>query len=136
MSYILMRYDVCFVLDQHAELDFFSASSLKQQSVDRRHMMLHSDTLSWLRAKHSLHACLLEKQQIEILQSLVWSDVGSNPWSTTLEAIMLIITPPMWFNEILTTMSIHTKEKQNVPISRQSTKPIILCFFVCKYNTN
>ena len=35
MSYILMRYDVCFVLDQHAELDFFSASSLKQQSVDR-----------------------------------------------------------------------------------------------------
>jgi hypothetical protein len=42
----------------------------------------------------------------------------------------------MWFNEILTTMSIHTKEKQNVPISRQSTKPIILCFFVCKYNTN
>ena len=35
MSYIVMRYDVCFVLDQQAELDFFSASSLKQQSVDR-----------------------------------------------------------------------------------------------------
>jgi hypothetical protein len=35
-------------------------------------MMLHSDTLSWLRAKHSLllllnDACLLEKRQIEIL---------------------------------------------------------------------
>ena len=27
--------DVLFVLDQHAELDFYSASSLKQQSVDR-----------------------------------------------------------------------------------------------------
>ena len=27
--------DVRFVLDQHAELDFYSASSLKQQSVGR-----------------------------------------------------------------------------------------------------
>ena len=25
--------DICFVLDQHAELDFYSASSLKQQSA-------------------------------------------------------------------------------------------------------
>ena len=28
-------YDVRFVLDQHAELDFYSASSLKQQSADK-----------------------------------------------------------------------------------------------------
>jgi hypothetical protein len=27
--------DVCFVLDQHAELDIYSASSLKQQSTAR-----------------------------------------------------------------------------------------------------
>ena len=27
--------EVRFVLDQHAELEFYSASSLKQQSVDR-----------------------------------------------------------------------------------------------------
>jgi hypothetical protein len=27
--------DVCFVLDQHAQLDFYSASSLKQHSVGR-----------------------------------------------------------------------------------------------------
>ena len=27
--------DVCFVLDQHAELDFNSASSMKQQSAGR-----------------------------------------------------------------------------------------------------
>jgi hypothetical protein len=37
--------DVHFVLDQHAELDLYSASSLKQQSVDRhvtslRHILL------------------------------------------------------------------------------------------------
>jgi hypothetical protein len=27
--------EVCFVIDQHVELDFYSASSLKQQSVGR-----------------------------------------------------------------------------------------------------
>ena len=27
--------DVCFVLDQHAKLDFYSASSVKQQSMGR-----------------------------------------------------------------------------------------------------
>ena len=27
--------EVCFVIDQHAELDLYSASSLKQQSADR-----------------------------------------------------------------------------------------------------
>jgi hypothetical protein len=31
----MRRYDVRFVLDQHAELDFYSASSLKQQSAVR-----------------------------------------------------------------------------------------------------
>jgi hypothetical protein len=40
-----MRYDeVRFVIDQHAELDFYSASSLT----------LHSDTLFWFRANQSL----------------------------------------------------------------------------------
>ena len=36
-SYILCDDDdeVYFVLDQHAELDIYSASSLKQQTVDR-----------------------------------------------------------------------------------------------------
>ena len=34
-SYIQWNDDVRFVLDQHAELDFHSASSLKQQSRDR-----------------------------------------------------------------------------------------------------
>jgi len=30
------------LLDQHAKLDFYSASSLKQPSVDRIDMLLHS----------------------------------------------------------------------------------------------
>ena len=50
------------------------------------------NTLSWFRAKKSLlflrnDACLSEKQEISIASSLVWSDWGSNPRSTTLEAI-------------------------------------------------
>jgi hypothetical protein len=36
--------DVCFVLDQYAELDFYSTGSLKQQSASRQNMLLHSVT--------------------------------------------------------------------------------------------
>jgi hypothetical protein len=44
--------DVCFVLDQHSELDFNSASSLKQESAVN--MSFHSDTLFFFRANKSL----------------------------------------------------------------------------------
>ena len=85
--------EVCFVLDQHAKLDFYIASSLKQQSAD---------TLFWFPADQTLlillnAACLAEMQQIPILWSLVWPDQGSNPTSTALEASMLTIMPPMQF---------------------------------------
>jgi len=42
--------DICFVLDQHAELDFYSASSLKRQSADRHVVSLGHIImiLSWL----------------------------------------------------------------------------------------
>ena len=57
-------------------------------------MSLLSDTLFWFRANQSLlfllnAACLVEKQQIPILLSLVWPDRGSNPRSTVLEASTL-----------------------------------------------
>jgi hypothetical protein len=60
--------EIRFVLDQHAEL--YSASTLKQQSADKR--SLHSNTLFWFRANKSLifllnAACLAEKQHISIL---------------------------------------------------------------------
>ena len=32
---MMMSHEVSFVLDQHAELDFYSAISLKQQSTNR-----------------------------------------------------------------------------------------------------
>jgi hypothetical protein len=44
--------DVCVVLDQHSELDFNSASSLKQESAVN--MSFHSDTLFFFRANNSL----------------------------------------------------------------------------------
>jgi hypothetical protein len=66
-------------------------------------MSLHSDPLFWLRANQYFlfllnAACFAEKQQIPILKSLVWPDLGSNPWSTALETSTLtIITPQMQF---------------------------------------
>jgi hypothetical protein len=63
-------------------------------------MSLHLDTLFWFRANQSLlfllnAACLAEKQQIPILKSLAWPDLGSNPRSTAVEASTLTITTPM-----------------------------------------
>jgi hypothetical protein len=49
--------DVRFVLDQHPELDFYSPSSLKQQSTGRHcrsTLSFHTDTLFWFRTKQSL----------------------------------------------------------------------------------
>ena len=57
--------EVHFVQDQHAKLDFYSASSLKQQSAGRH------------------------------VAPQVRSDRGSNPRSTALEASTLTITPLM-----------------------------------------
>jgi hypothetical protein len=73
------------LFNEHAELDFYSASSLKQQSADR-HVVPLGQMLFLLNA-----ACLVEKQQIPILESLVWPDRDSNPWSNALEASTLIM---------------------------------------------
>jgi hypothetical protein len=65
-------------------------------------MLPHSDTLSWFWANQSLlfllnTVYLVEKQQIQSLESLVLPDWGSNPRSTTLEESMLTIIPLMRF---------------------------------------
>jgi len=58
--------EVCFVPDQHAELDFYSANNSLRVDIS-----LHSDTLFWFQANQSLlfihAACLAEKQPIPIL---------------------------------------------------------------------
>jgi hypothetical protein len=81
-------YDFLFVVDQHTESDFYSATSLKQQSVYRH--VTPRDTLLWIHGNHSLllplnAACSTQKQQIPILKSLVWPDWGLSPRSTTLK---------------------------------------------------
>ena len=63
--------EVRFVLDQHAELDFYSASSQKQQSA-ARHVAPLGHIILISRANQSflfpLNAtCLAEKQQIQIV---------------------------------------------------------------------
>jgi hypothetical protein len=48
------------VLDQHAEFNFLSASSLKQQSVGRHDMLLHSDTF-WFKGNQPLLLLLMRE---------------------------------------------------------------------------
>ena len=59
--------DIRFVLDQHTWLDFYNASSLRQQSASEK--SFHFDTLSWFCANQSLllllnAVCLAERQRI------------------------------------------------------------------------
>ena len=42
------------------------------------------------------NGCLVKKQQILILLSVVWSEQGLFPWSTKFEVSTLIITQQMW----------------------------------------
>ena len=64
--------DDCFVLDLHADLDFYSASSLKYNNP-RVDVSLQSDTLFQFRPMNQWlllflnDACLMEKQQIPVL---------------------------------------------------------------------
>ena len=62
--------EIRFALDQHTELDFYSASRLKQQSAGR-HGIPNSDTSIWFKANQCLFlllngVCFAEKQQIPI----------------------------------------------------------------------
>ena len=75
--------EVRFVLDQQAELDFYSASSLKQQSADK-----HVAPLG--------HIILILSQPVFALNR-IWPVRRSNPGSTALEASTLTIMPPMQF---------------------------------------
>ena len=60
-SYIQWDDDVCFVLDQHVELDIYSASSLEQQSAGRHvaplgHIILISSQPVFCSCFLTLHA--------------------------------------------------------------------------------
>ena len=79
----------------------FIVQALRNHSL-RIDMSLHLHTLSWFWANQSLlwllkTMCLVEKQQIPILYSLVWPDRGLNPRSTALEANTPTIAPLIIF---------------------------------------
>jgi hypothetical protein len=78
--------EICFVLDQHAKLDFYSASSLKQQSVNIGHssQTYYADFKPNSFCSYSLMLHAQHKNNEYQLKSLVWPDQGSNSQSTTL----------------------------------------------------
>lgn len=100
---ISMRYYVQFVNDQNADFAFYSANSMKQYSAGKNvslrwHMTLCSLLLNAV--------CLAERHQRSVLLSLVWHNQGLIPWSTILQASMLIlymyhVIPPLLFFRML-----------------------------------
>ena len=86
---------VCFVLEQHAKLDFYGTSSLKQQSADRhvatlRHIILIPSQLIFAQSWETTNTNS---------QSLVWTDPCSNSRSTGLAASTLTIISPHLIEE-------------------------------------
>jgi hypothetical protein len=90
-----------FVIDQHAELEYFNASALKQQSECRHvapfwHIILILSQPVFV-VSPECRVWLAENQEIPILYFVVWSDRGPNPQFTKLYAITLITAPSMRF---------------------------------------
>ena len=99
---VLCREQVTFneimMMSLCSEFDFIVLAHWNNNP--RVDMSLHSDTLFWFRVNQSWlfllnDVCLVEKQQIPMLKSLVWPDRGSNRRSTILETNTLTITLPM-----------------------------------------
>jgi len=59
---VKFRYDIRFLLDQHSQLDFYSASLLKPWSTDR-HVVPHRNIILIPFVLPLSAACLAEKQQ-------------------------------------------------------------------------
>ena len=71
--------EVCFVLDQHASLDFYSASSLKQQSTDKHVVQLGQNILLLSQPVFTYSLVLCAQQRINKYQlhSLWFDPIGA-----------------------------------------------------------
>ena len=86
--------EIRFLLDQHAGLDFYSGSSLKQQSTDRH--VAPFGTLFWFRAYQS-SLFLLNTVLSGEATNTGFKLFGLTRLGSELEASTLTITPPMRF---------------------------------------
>ena len=85
--------NISFLLNQRAKLDFYNVSSLKRKTTPT-----HCPAWFWSMSNQFVSLtpwCLVKKQQILILHVFGLIKFTLNPWSTTLETMMLIITPPI-----------------------------------------
>ena len=78
-------------------MDFYSASTLKQHAAGftcRSWLRTHFDFDPTSLCSFSLMlGAYRRRNKYQIVYSLVWSDRGTNPWSTALEVSMLVIIP-------------------------------------------
>ena len=99
-SYI--RWDgVHFILVQHAEFGLYSASSLKQQSVDGHVAPLALIILIPIQPVFALtpwSSMFSEEARSTNFIGFYLTRPGINPWSIALETSTLTITPPMRFS--------------------------------------
>jgi hypothetical protein len=99
--------EVRFVLDQHAELDFDSASSMKQQSA--WYMSLYADILSWFWANHAVttitHSLLLQFTIQSMFRIISF-------FNTLIE---FIINLKFWYTNVLTCRYMRTYYPDSEP---------------------
>ena len=100
-SYITTRTsyfsEVRFILDQHSYLDFYSASSLKQQSADRHVAPLgHIDLIQSQPVLLSLHIWCMLSKEVARTNVIVFRLTSTHdlPYSRS------TITPTMWYSSI------------------------------------
>ena len=97
-SYSLVRwyFDICFVLDQHEDLDVWRASSLKQQSTYNYWHVASLGPIVPILCQPVFVllnvACLEEVQKLPIVLRLIQPEQGSNAISTVLEGSTLYST--------------------------------------------
>ena len=108
-----------FIINRRSQLDFYSASSLKQQYMDRHVAPLGNMTLIPSKPVFAfiLKCCMLKlvrRQQISI-QSLVWPDRCSTSWS---HALMLLT------NEKPT--AIQVRQLPRIPLTLNKFYPLLI----------